>query len=150
METSRPGGSGASLTGDELPARAGSGPAGLRSAPAPGLLQRVHQKVLQGAVVISTLLLLLWAAAFIYAAFYYSFMPKAAYSTPVHYYYRWSTHIPSTESTSALLSSHVPDKQRNRKDVSHYPTVKEIKCTGPQLKTRQFLALKGQVWYFEH
>ncbi|KAM4621743.1 seipin-like [Polymixia lowei] len=32
--------------------------------------------------------LLLWTASFLYASFYYSYMPKAVYSTPVHYHYR--------------------------------------------------------------
>ncbi|XP_030224878.1 uncharacterized protein LOC115552719, partial [Gadus morhua] len=88
VETSGPGGSGASQTG--YPA-AGSAPAGQRfgaRSSAPGFLQRVQQKVLQGALVLGTLFLLLWAASFIYGSFYYSFMPKAAHSAPVHYYYR--------------------------------------------------------------
>ncbi|CAL8264244.1 unnamed protein product [Lota lota] len=88
LETSRPGGRGDSWT-EESPA--GSGPARLRfgdDAAAPGMLRRVRQKLLQGAVVLCTLFLLLWAASFIYGSFYYSFVPKAAFSIPVHYYYR--------------------------------------------------------------
>ncbi|KAJ3588520.1 hypothetical protein NHX12_012112 [Muraenolepis orangiensis] len=69
--------------------------------PAVGMLQRGRQKLLQGAVVLCTLFLLLWMASFIYGSFCYSFMPRAAYSTPVHYAYR-----SDCEPTSSPLCSY--------------------------------------------
>ncbi|XP_062405174.1 seipin-like isoform X2 [Sardina pilchardus] len=51
------------------------------------LFQRAQQRALQLAVVLCLLLLLLWTAMFIYGSFYYSYMPTASYSTPVHFYY---------------------------------------------------------------
>lgn len=87
-ETSRPRGRGDSRT-EESPAGLGLGWLQLgHVAAGAGMLRRVRQKLLQGAVVLCTMFLLLWMASFIYGSFYYSFMPKAAYSTPVHYYYR--------------------------------------------------------------
>lgn len=55
----------------------------------------IRKRFLQGFVVFSVILLLLWLAAFLYGSFYYSYMPKAAFSTPVHYYYRcvWKTAV---------------------------------------------------------
>lgn len=52
------------------------------------VMSRARQRAVQGFVVFSVVLLLLWVAAFLYGSFYYSYMPKAAYSTSVHYYYR--------------------------------------------------------------
>ncbi|KAM6953347.1 seipin-like [Aplochiton taeniatus] len=52
------------------------------------VIQRARQRLLQGALTLTSLLLLLWTASFLYGSFYYSYMPKATYSTPVHYYYR--------------------------------------------------------------
>ncbi|XP_029917505.1 seipin-like [Myripristis murdjan] len=49
---------------------------------------RARQRLLQGGAVLSIISLLLWTAAFLYGSFYYSYMPKAAFSTPVHYYLR--------------------------------------------------------------
>lgn len=49
---------------------------------------RARQRILQGLTVLSFVLLLLCVAAFLYGSFYYSYMPKATFSTPVHYYYR--------------------------------------------------------------
>lgn len=51
-------------------------------------MSRVRQRAMQGLTVLSMLVLLLWISAFMYGSFYYSYMPLAAYSTPVHYYYR--------------------------------------------------------------
>ena len=49
---------------------------------------RIRQTIVQSFVVSSVVVLLLWIAAFLYGSFYYSYMPRAAFSTPVHYYYR--------------------------------------------------------------
>lgn len=64
------------------------------------MIQRARQRLLQGAVTLTSLLLLLWTASFLYGSFYYSYMPKATYSTPVHYYYRTDC-----ESSASLLCS---------------------------------------------
>lgn len=52
------------------------------------VMSRARQRVIQGFIVFSIVVLLLWTAAFLYGSFYYSYMPKAAFSSPVHYYYR--------------------------------------------------------------
>lgn len=52
-------------------------------------------KMLQGAVLACALGLLLWTSIFLYGSFYYSYMPTATYTTPVHYYYRYDTHTHS-------------------------------------------------------
>ncbi|KAM7417523.1 hypothetical protein PAMA_017251 [Pampus argenteus] len=49
---------------------------------------RARHRALQGFAVFSVVLLLLWVAMFLYGSFYYSYMPTAAFSTSVHYYYR--------------------------------------------------------------
>uniref|UniRef100_A0A8C2XC37 Seipin n=1 Tax=Cyclopterus lumpus TaxID=8103 RepID=A0A8C2XC37_CYCLU len=41
-----------------------------------------------GFILVFVVILLLWIAAFLYGSFYYSYMPLATFSTPVHYYYR--------------------------------------------------------------
>lgn len=51
-------------------------------------ISRVRERLAQGLTVFSVVLLLLWIAAFLYGSFYYSYMPTATFSTPVHYYYR--------------------------------------------------------------
>ncbi|XP_023184037.1 seipin [Xiphophorus maculatus] len=57
---------------------------------------RARRRLLQGFTVFSTVLLLLWIATFLYGTFYYSYMPKAAFSAPVYYYYRTSCESPSS------------------------------------------------------
>lgn len=52
------------------------------------MVLRIRQTIVQSFVVSSVVVLLLWIAAFLYGSFYYSYMPRAAFSTPVHYYYR--------------------------------------------------------------
>lgn len=49
---------------------------------------RIRQKVVQGFVIFFVVFLLLWISAFLYGSLYYSYMPNAAFSTSVHYYYR--------------------------------------------------------------
>uniref|UniRef100_A0A8C6NM34 Seipin n=1 Tax=Nothobranchius furzeri TaxID=105023 RepID=A0A8C6NM34_NOTFU len=51
-----------------------------------------RRRLLQGFTIFSIVLLLLSVAAFLYGSFYYSYMPRAAFSTPVHYYYRCVHH----------------------------------------------------------
>ncbi|XP_061542172.1 seipin-like isoform X2 [Phycodurus eques] len=59
-------------------------------------MSRVHQRAMQGVIVISVLVLLLWISAFLYGSFYYSYMPLATYSTPVHYHYRTDCDSPNS------------------------------------------------------
>uniref|UniRef100_A0A673VTP8 Seipin n=1 Tax=Salmo trutta TaxID=8032 RepID=A0A673VTP8_SALTR len=61
---------------------------------------QARQRVLQGALLLCALGLLLWTAIFLYGSFYYSYMPLATYSTPVHYYYRTDC-----DSSASLLCS---------------------------------------------
>ncbi|XP_010896690.1 seipin isoform X3 [Esox lucius] len=49
---------------------------------------QARQRVLQGALLLCAVGLLLWTSIFLYGSFYFSYMPQATYSTPVHYYYR--------------------------------------------------------------
>ncbi|XP_071387027.1 seipin-like [Centroberyx affinis] len=64
-------------------------------------MSHTRQRLLQGFAVFCTVFLLLWTATFLYGSFYYSYMPKAAYSTPVHYYYRTDC-----ESSASFLCSY--------------------------------------------
>ncbi|KAM4586528.1 seipin-like [Fundulus diaphanus] len=59
-------------------------------------ISRARRRLLQGFTVISIVLLLLFVAAFLYGTFYYSYMPKAAFSAPVYYYYRTDCESPSS------------------------------------------------------
>ncbi|KAG9346480.1 hypothetical protein JZ751_006791 [Albula glossodonta] len=49
---------------------------------------RARRTLLQAAILFCVLVLLLWIAIFLYGSFYYSYMPTASFTTPVHYYYR--------------------------------------------------------------
>ncbi|XP_023650535.2 seipin-like [Paramormyrops kingsleyae] len=49
---------------------------------------RARRTFLQAAILLCVLFLLLWVAIFLYGSFYYSYMPTASFSTPVHYFYR--------------------------------------------------------------
>uniref|UniRef100_A0A671X2D2 Seipin n=1 Tax=Sparus aurata TaxID=8175 RepID=A0A671X2D2_SPAAU len=60
------------------------------------MVLRIRQTIVQSFVVSSVVVLLLWIAAFLYGSFYYSYMPRAAFSTPVHYYYRTDCESPSS------------------------------------------------------
>ncbi|XP_073343432.1 seipin-like [Pagrus major] len=57
---------------------------------------RIRQTIIQSFVLSSVVVLLLWIAAFLYGSFYYSYMPRAAFSTPVHYHYRTDCESPSS------------------------------------------------------
>ncbi|CAL1613628.1 unnamed protein product [Knipowitschia caucasica] len=59
-------------------------------------MSQARQRILQGFVVISVTLFFLWVAAFLYGSFYFSYMPKATYSTPVNYYYRTDCETPGS------------------------------------------------------
>ncbi|XP_044061077.1 seipin-like isoform X2 [Siniperca chuatsi] len=59
-------------------------------------MSRARQRVIQGFIVFSFVFLLLWISAFLYGSFYYSYIPKAAFSTPVHYYYRADCESPAS------------------------------------------------------
>ncbi|XP_046903907.1 seipin-like isoform X2 [Hypomesus transpacificus] len=49
---------------------------------------QTRQRVLQAGVMLIFVTLLLWISSFLYGTFYYSYMPLATYSTPVHYFHR--------------------------------------------------------------
>uniref|UniRef100_A0A3Q2ZPD2 Seipin n=1 Tax=Kryptolebias marmoratus TaxID=37003 RepID=A0A3Q2ZPD2_KRYMA len=85
---------------------------------------RARQRLLQGFTVFSFMLLLLCVAAFLYGSFYYSYMPKAAFSTPVHYYYRTDCESPA----SFLCSYPVANISllRNKKHVLTFGQVYRI------------------------
>ncbi|XP_019109050.1 seipin isoform X1 [Larimichthys crocea] len=87
-------------------------------------MSHVRQRVVQSFVVFFFVLLLLWISSFLYGSFYYSYMPKAAFSTPVHYYYRTNCESPS----SFLCSYPVANisLMRNRKHVLTFGQVYRI------------------------
>ncbi|XP_063731942.1 seipin-like isoform X2 [Eleginops maclovinus] len=59
-------------------------------------ISRARQIVIRGFALFSIVFLLLWIAAFLYGSFYYSYMPKAVFSTPVHYHYRTDCESPAS------------------------------------------------------
>ncbi|XP_055368242.1 seipin-like isoform X2 [Betta splendens] len=59
------------------------------------VIYRIHQRVIQAFVVLSLVTLLLFLAAFLYGSFYYAYMPRAAFSTPLHYHYRTDCDSPA-------------------------------------------------------
>ncbi|KAK2849014.1 hypothetical protein Q5P01_008848 [Channa striata] len=59
-------------------------------------IARIRQRVMQSFVVFAVVSLLLWLAAFLYGSFYYSYMPRAAFSTPVNYHYRTDCESPGS------------------------------------------------------
>uniref|UniRef100_A0A3B4V0Y0 Seipin n=1 Tax=Seriola dumerili TaxID=41447 RepID=A0A3B4V0Y0_SERDU len=104
-------------------------------------MSHTRKKVLQGFVVFSVILLLLWLAAFLYGSFYYSYMPKAAFSTPVHYYYRTDCESPS----SFLCSYPVANisLMRNKKHVLTFGQAYQIslQLELPESPTNQELGM---------
>ncbi|XP_040904112.1 seipin-like isoform X2 [Toxotes jaculatrix] len=75
----------------------------------------IRRRVIQGFVVFSVVLLLLLLAAFLYGSFYYSYMPRAAFSTPVHYYYRTDCESPASFLCSYPVAN--VSLMRNKKHV---------------------------------
>ncbi|XP_032735141.1 seipin isoform X3 [Lontra canadensis] len=64
------------------------------------LAGRARKLLLQFGVLFCTILLLLWVSVFLYASFYYSYMPTVSHLSPVHFYYRTDC-----DSSSSLLCS---------------------------------------------
>ncbi|XP_031158921.1 seipin-like isoform X2 [Sander lucioperca] len=79
------------------------------------VMSRARQRVIQGFIVFSIVVLLLWTAAFLYGSFYYSYMPKAAFSSPVHYYYRADCESPASFLCSYPVAN--VSLMRNKKHV---------------------------------
>ncbi|KAG7518975.1 seipin-like isoform X1 [Solea senegalensis] len=78
-------------------------------------MSNARRKATQGFVVFFAVVLLLCLASFLYGSFYFSYMPTAAFSTPVHYYYRTDC-----ESSAPFLCSYPLANislMRNRKHV---------------------------------
>uniref|UniRef100_A0A673ARU7 Seipin n=1 Tax=Sphaeramia orbicularis TaxID=375764 RepID=A0A673ARU7_9TELE len=72
-------------------------------------------RFIQGFLVFSFVLLVLWIATFLYGSFYYSYMPKASFSTPVNYYYRTDCESPTSFLCSYPLAN--ISLMRNKKHV---------------------------------
>lgn len=51
-------------------------------------ISNTRQRVMRSFIVFFFTLLLLCLAVFLYGSFYYSYMPMAAFSTPMHFHYR--------------------------------------------------------------
>ncbi len=60
------------------------------------VMTSIRMRVIQSFVVSSVVFLLLWIAAFLYGSFYFTYMPTAAFSTPVHFYYRCVCEVQSS------------------------------------------------------
>ncbi|XP_068571601.1 seipin-like isoform X2 [Cebidichthys violaceus] len=60
------------------------------------VISHARQRAVQGFILFSIVILLLLVAVFLYGSFYYSYMPLAAFSTPVHYYYRTDCESPAS------------------------------------------------------
>lgn len=71
-------------------------------------MSRIRQRVVQGFAVFSVVSLLLWLATFLYGSFYYSYMPKATFSAPVHYYYRCVCCIRTTHIRTVVTVCFIP------------------------------------------
>uniref|UniRef100_A0A3Q0T2D7 Seipin n=1 Tax=Amphilophus citrinellus TaxID=61819 RepID=A0A3Q0T2D7_AMPCI len=78
-------------------------------------MTRARQRFVQVFIVFSFVFLLLWLAAFLYGTFYYSYMPKATFSAPVHYYYRTDCESPASFMCSHPLAN--ISLMRNKKHV---------------------------------
>lgn len=65
-------------------------------------LLRARRTLLRAAVLLCVLVLLLWVSIFLYGSFYYSYMPSVSFSTPVHFYYRYS-HIRADQEHSCIV-----------------------------------------------
>ncbi|XP_004073201.1 seipin [Oryzias latipes] len=87
-------------------------------------ISRVRERLAQGLTVLSVVLLLLWIAAFLYGSFYYSYMPTATFSTPVHYYYRMDCQSPSSFLCSYPMAN--ISLMRNKKNVLTFGQVYQI------------------------
>lgn len=66
---------------------------------------RLQRGVTQTFAAFSVLLLLLWISAFLYGSLYYSYMPNGAFSTAVHYYYRYASELTCTAKTHITHST---------------------------------------------
>uniref|UniRef100_A0A3B5A860 Seipin n=1 Tax=Stegastes partitus TaxID=144197 RepID=A0A3B5A860_9TELE len=104
-------------------------------------IARARQRVVQGFIVFSIVFLLLWLAAFLYGSFYYSYMPKAAFSAPVHYYYRTDCDSPASFLCSYPLAN--ISLMRNRKHVLTFGQAYQIslRLEVPDSPTNQDLGM---------
>ncbi|KAM9376208.1 seipin-like [Pholidichthys leucotaenia] len=78
-------------------------------------ISRARQTAVQGLAVLTFFFLLLWLSIFLYGSFYYSYMSRAAFATPVHYYYRSDCESPASFLCSYPLAN--VSLMRNRKHV---------------------------------
>ncbi|XP_072252516.1 seipin-like [Leuresthes tenuis] len=85
---------------------------------------RVRLRLVQSFTVFSVVLLLLCIAAFLYGSFYYSYMPRAAFSAPVHYYYRTDCESPASFLCSYPVAN--VSLMRNKKHVLTFGQVYRI------------------------
>ncbi|XP_068182133.1 seipin-like isoform X2 [Antennarius striatus] len=76
-------------------------------------ISRIRQRVTQSFVIVSVLFLVFWIATFLYWSFYFSYMPRTAFSFPVYYYFRTGCESP----TSFLCSYPVANISLMRKNL---------------------------------
>ncbi|XP_019963357.2 seipin-like isoform X1 [Paralichthys olivaceus] len=105
------------------------------------IMSSAQQRVIQSFVVFFVISLLLCLAAFLYGSFYYSYMPLASFSTPVHYYYRSDCESP----TSFLCAYPVANisLMKNKKHVLSFGQAYQISLTleMPESPTNQELGM---------
>ncbi|XP_071313107.1 seipin-like isoform X2 [Trachinotus anak] len=129
-------------SGGEAELSALTGPALLRLQGAVvAAVSHARKRVVQGFVVFSVIFLLLWLAAFLYGSFYYSYMPKAAFSTPVHYYYRTDCESPASFLCSYPVAN--VSLMRNKKHVLTFGQAYQIslQLEMPESPTNQELGM---------
>ncbi|XP_029368698.1 seipin-like isoform X2 [Echeneis naucrates] len=105
------------------------------------MMSNARKRVLQGCVALSVILLLLWLATFLYGSFYYAYMPRAAFSTPVHYYYRTDCESPSSFLCSYPVAN--VSLMRNKKHVLTFGQAYQIslQLEMPESPTNQELGM---------
>uniref|UniRef100_A0A8C9TZS7 Seipin n=1 Tax=Scleropages formosus TaxID=113540 RepID=A0A8C9TZS7_SCLFO len=73
----------------------------------------LRRTLMRAAILLCAVVLELWVAVFLYASFYYSYVPTASFAAPVHYYYRTDCN----SSVSALCSFPMANVSFLRNDV---------------------------------
>ncbi|XP_054453823.1 seipin-like isoform X2 [Anoplopoma fimbria] len=79
------------------------------------MISHARQRVIQGFMLFSIVILLLLIATFLYGSFYYSYMPLAAFSAPVHFHYRTDCESPASFMCSYPVAN--ISLMRNKKHV---------------------------------
>uniref|UniRef100_A0A8D3B5Q6 Seipin n=1 Tax=Scophthalmus maximus TaxID=52904 RepID=A0A8D3B5Q6_SCOMX len=104
-------------------------------------ISNTRQRVMRSFIVFFFTLLLLCLAVFLYGSFYYSYMPMAAFSTPVHFHYRTDCESPTSFLCSYPLANIT--LMRNKKNVLTFGQAYQIslQLDMPESPTNQELGM---------